>query len=400
MGMGVIYSISFIIGNLLAYIRLASLIKKVVLEWNVRHLALLLMMMWVHVAPVAFVFFFYNSGFTPFYHLLMIAALVVVGFRWTKIWWGQMDDFEELIKFNGEVSEQLSSQASTKLRDESLVTSIKFYVLRFHRNIVKSIFWRRSLMSALFSDTISFPPSTHVTNIFKEIQKKLEIENVTLLVENNDRVTGRALLKPIFSQSNNAVILTTRACEELPDEELSALIAHEMMHIKNRDYNLKSTLLSMITIFFLFVAVIIHNYIIQFARLYFVYLAVLLLLGTPVMMIVFFCVFFYLLYAKHGYWFQIREMKADRLACGLIPEIREGMILLLKRLRIEEDELEPDKPWFKKIPDRYNTWHTHPNLNYRIHLLQHYKKWSYREYVTHFFQTLKWAMTGRGWSGS
>jgi Zn-dependent protease with chaperone function len=396
--MGFIYSISFIIGNLLAYFRLASLIKKVVLKWNVRHLAPLLIMVWVHVSPVAFVFFFYNSDAAIFYHLLMIVALVVVGFRWTKIWWSQMDDFEEQIQHNGEESERLSSQANTKLRDESLVASIKFYALRFYRNIVIRIFWRRSLMRAWFKDTISFPPSTHIVNVFNEIQKKLEIENVTLLVENNDILTGRALLKPIFSQGNNAVILTTRACEELPDEELRALIAHEMIHIKNRDYNVKSTLFSMITIFCLYAAIIMYSYIIQFARLYFVYLAVILLLGIPVMMIVFFGVFFYLLYAKHGYWFQIREMKADRLACELLPEIREGMILLLKRL--QKEDWEPDKPWYKKIPDRYNIWHTHPNLNYRIHLLQHYKKWSYKEYVTHFFQTLKWAITGKGWSGS
>jgi len=355
-------------------------------------------MVWVHVSPVAFVIFFYNSDVAIFYHLLMIVALVVVGFRWTKIWWSQMDDFEEQIQHNGEESERLSSQANAKLRDESLIASIKFYVLRFYRNIFKRIFWRRSLISARFSDTIRFPPCTHVVNIFNEIQKKLEIENVTLLVENNDIITGRALLKPIFSQSNNAVILTTRACEELPDEELRALIAHEMLHIKNRDYNVKSTLFSMITIFFLYAAIIMYSYIIQFARLYFVYLAVILLLGIPIMMIVFFGVLFYLLYAKHGYWFQIREMKADRLACELLPEIREGMIQLLKRL--QKEEWEPDKPWFKKIPDRYNIWHTHPNLNYRIYLLQHYKKWSYKEYVTHFFQTLKWAMTGKGWSGS
>lgn len=398
MGMGVIYSISFIIGNLLAYFRLASLIKEAVLKWNVRHLVPLLIMVWVHVSPVAFVIFFYNSDVAIFYHLLMIVALVVVGFRWTKIWWSQMDDFEEQIQHNGEESERLSSQANAKLRDESLIASIKFYVLRFYRNIFKRIFWRRSLISARFSDTIRFPPCTHVVNIFNEIQKKLEIENVTLLVENNDIITGRALLKPIFSQSNNAVILTTRACEELPDEELRALIAHEMLHIKNRDYNVKSTLFSMITIFFLYAAIIMYSYIIQFARLYFVYLAVILLLGIPIMMIVFFGVLFYLLYAKHGYWFQIREMKADRLACELLPEIREGMIQLLKRL--QKEEWEPDKPWFKKIPDRYNIWHTHPNLNYRIYLLQHYKKWSYKEYVTHFFQTLKWAMTGKGWSGS
>jgi Zn-dependent protease with chaperone function len=115
------------------------------------------------------------------------------------------------------------------------------------------------------------------------------------------------------------------------------------------------------------------------------------------MMIGFFGVLIYLLYAKNGYWYQIREIRADRQACELLPEVRIGLIKLLNRM--QNENVESDEPWYKKLPERYSRWHTHPSLDYRIHLLQNYRKWSYREYIRHFFQTLKWAFTGKGWSG-
>ncbi|MFC6547681.1 M48 family metalloprotease [Cohnella cellulosilytica] len=233
--------------------------------------------------------------------------------------------------------------------------------------------------------------------IFKGTQEQLRMHNIELLITISNRSPGYALIKPWYHLKGDAIVLTTEACEEFSDEELKALVAHELMHIKCKDYNFKGTLFSMSVIFTFFSGMLLYVHIIDLIKTYFVYVALVLVLVLPVVMAGFFAVFIYLLYDKHGYWYQIREMRADRLACELIPEIRLGLLKLLKRM--QDKDMDSNTPWYKKLPERYSRWHTHPSLNYRIHLLQNYRKWSYKEYIKHFIQTLKWAISGKGWSG-
>ncbi|KFN12196.1 MAG: M48 family metalloprotease [Paenibacillus macerans] len=395
--MGVIYSISFMFGNLFAYARLLSLAKLVVQKRDIQHLYSFLLILLSHLVPAIIVVMFFQSNVSIFYHLIMIAALVMTGNRWTKIWSEVLDKFEEQLDLNESEPPFNHTNINQRSIKEQFISRFKKQLILFINRILIVLFKRKLLIEKLMSETLLFPPNKRVVKIFMDTQEQLGMHGIELFITISSRSPGYAYLKPWFRKGRNAVVLTTEACEEFSDEELKALIAHELIHIKYKDYDFKSTLFSTSTIFLFIAGMLTYVYIVGIISAYLVYVALVLVLAIPVMMIVFLGMLIYLLYAKHGYWYQIREMRADRKACELIPEIRLGLIKLLKRM--QNENMETNIPWYRKLPERYSRWHTHPSLDYRIHLLQNYKKWSYKEYIRHFFQTLKWAITGKGWSG-
>lgn len=394
--MGLLYFVSFLLGNFSGIGRLVhffiGIINRKNRDKNINWLAIV-PLVWIQLAPAVILFFIYQPQFSWVHHVLIIVASSVVGFKWTGSWAQITDELEKVVLGEHEIRRN-EKTSIVQIWRNSLVGIVKYFRGIYARMFPYKV-WLRS-----YTRFRTREQDDRAKQILQELCQEIDISNVILCVYPGDHTQGYAILKPRFRKGLSFVVISSFASEKLSCDELRALIAHELMHIHNKDYYSNNSLFSMGTIFgFIFVAMLYTSLIDLFLRI-FPLIALFLVIILPVLLIAFIIIILYFLQDKHGYWFQIRELRADRKGCKLSGNIREGMLKLLERLKVEEATEDFNTMWFQKYYFRYNRWHFHPSIDYRIKKIQEYHEWSYKDYSKLFFQTIKWVLTGKGWSGS
>ncbi|PWW06108.1 heat shock protein HtpX [Paenibacillus cellulosilyticus] len=394
--MGLLYSISFLLGNFSGTGRLIHFLigikNRKNREKNINWLAIV-SLVWIHLAPAVVLFFIYQPQLSWIQHVLILVASLVVGFKWTGSWAQTTDELEKVILGEHEIRRNEKTSIEQIWRN-SLAGIVKYFREIYARMFPYKV-WLKSYIRFRTREE-----DDRAVKILQELCQEIDISNVILCVFPGDHTQGYAILKPRFKKGLSFVVISSFASEKLSYDELRALIAHELMHIHNKDYYSNNSLFSMGTIFcFIFGTMLYASLIDLFLRIV-PLIALFLVIILPVLLIAFIFVVLYFLQSKHGYWFQIRELRADRKSCKLSGNMREGMLKLLERLKVEEVAEDSNTMWFQKYYLRYNRWHFHPSIEYRIKKIQEYQEWSYKDYFKLFFQTIKWVLTGKGWSGS
>lgn len=191
-------------------------------------------------------------------------------------------------------------------------------------------------------------------------------------------------------------IIFTKSCEVLTDSEIAALVGHEIAHLKNGDLDIIEKLrrimgfMIMFAIFGINVALLT-----QLLQLHIVG-AILAIIIAPSVIIYEIAMLIFLSIDDKRFWKQIQEIRADRVACTYDGVTQAGMISLLKKLKGENNQ---KIAWYKKIYMKYFKIMEHPCLDWRIYLMENYRKWSILDYYLHAGQMFKWFITGKGWIG-
>ncbi|MGM1050014.1 MAG: M48 family metalloprotease [Bacillota bacterium] len=394
--MGLLYSICFLIGNFSGIGRMVYFLIGIKNRKNrdkkIDWLAIV-PLVWLQLSPAVVLFFIFQSQYSWVQHVLIIIASFVVGFKWTDSWVQTVGEFEKVIL--GEQEIKRTGKKSVEQYWRNFLGSIVKYFHEIYERMFPYKVWLRNFKSFLPREQ-----DDKTVQILQELSLEIGVSNVILCVYPSGNTGGYAILKPRFRKGLSFVLISSFASEELSFDELRALIAHELMHIRNKDYRSNNSLFSLGTIYGFLFGTMLYASLIDLFRKLFPLFALVLLIALPLLLIAFIIIFLYFLCSKHGYWFQIRELRADRKSCKLSGNMREGMLKLLERLKVEEAAENSNTLWFQKYYSRYNSWHSHPSIEYRIKKIQDYKEWSYKDYFKHFFQTIKWAIIGKGWSGS
>ncbi|AIQ75875.1 MULTISPECIES: M48 family metalloprotease [Paenibacillus] len=394
--MGLLYSISFLIGNFSGIGRLVHFLIGInnrkkqdkIIDW----LGIVLLV-WLQLSPAVILFFIFQSQYGWVQHALIIIASFAVGFKWSDSWVQTTDEFEKVVLREQEIK-TIEKTSVEQFWRKSLVSFLKY---------LQQVYEKMFLYKAWLKNFKRFLPSEQddrAVQILNELRKEIGVSNVILCVYPSDNTGGYAILKPRFRKGLSFVLISSYSSEKLSFDELRALIAHELMHIRNKDYRSNNSLFSLGTIYGFLFGTMLYASLIDLFRKLIPLFALVLIIALPLLLIAIIIIFLYFLCSKHGYWFQIRELRADRKSCKLSGNMREGMLKLLERLKVEEAAENSNILWFQKYYSRYNSWHSHPSIEYRIKMIQDYTEWSYRDYFKHFSQTIKWAIIGKGWSGS
>lgn len=198
---------------------------------------------------------------------------------------------------------------------------------------------------------------------------------------------------------DNTLVLT-EDCIELDFDMVAAIVGHEAIHLKYKD----GTILSSVRRIMAFSGIVI---------LFFSYVAlidaiskilplvgnILTVVSLPFMVLFELGLIIFLLVDNRRYWYQIQELKADRLSCSIEGVSRKGMLKLLWELRKMEKSWFTELPWYKKMYIRYFDFEAHPCSKRRIKLIEKYQDWSIRDYAYHLGVMIKWFFTFRGWTG-
>lgn len=189
-------------------------------------------------------------------------------------------------------------------------------------------------------------------------------------------------------------------CSHMESDVLTALVGHELIHWKCKDDTLRIIFVdSAIQIAF----IVLFAFFVKLTEIMFDILpllgAILGLLIIPLMLILLFILIVPSSMETVRYWWQVKELRADRLACELNGVSESGMVKLLRLLR-SYNPVGVNKRWHDKIHTRYFKKAPHPSINRRIFLIENYRKWSISDYFIHGFIMSKWFFTGKGWNGT
>ncbi len=191
-------------------------------------------------------------------------------------------------------------------------------------------------------------------------------------------------------------IIFTKSCETLSDNEIAALVGHEIAHLKNGDFDiiekLRRSLGFIIVLAGFAISIIILSLLSQ------VYIAgiILTIVIVPVIIIYEVAMLIFFSIDDRRLWKQIQEIRADRVACTFEGVTQIDMISLLKKIKEQNNE---KIAWYNKIYIKYFKVMEHPCLERRIYLIEKYKKWSILDYYLHAGQMFKWFITCKGWIG-
>ncbi len=191
-------------------------------------------------------------------------------------------------------------------------------------------------------------------------------------------------------------IIFTKSCETLTDNEIAALVGHEVAHLKNGDFDIIEKLRRIIGFIIVFAGFGISIAILNLLSQVFIVGIILVIIIAPIIIIYEIAMLIFLSIDDRRLWKQIQEIRADRAACTYDGVTHEGMISLLKKLKDENNE---KIVWYKKIYIKYFKIMEYPCLERRIYLIENYKKWSILDYYLHAGQMFKWFITGKGWIG-
>lgn len=186
-------------------------------------------------------------------------------------------------------------------------------------------------------------------------------------------------------------IILTEGALTLPIEEIKAMLGHEILHFQvDGQISLrKRKILFFISLYFLLGTILFLIFLFRHANPLIKLILIFLLL---------FFFFFFIFYSgvmPERYLYQFSELKCDRLACNLNGVSREGMIALLKRGKSAK---KPKERWYLKMVRRYFLFDDHPNISFRIKLIENYRKWSILDYVLLPIHLVKQLMIGKGWN--
>ena len=273
--------------------------------------------------------------------------------------------------------------------------------------------WWEQIMSVENSELVQGKKATckgimpagedYSTELFDKLCENVGLNGVSLWEIDEKRIGARAVVKKmplkrgmIRKTMKVTMIQITTGALLLPREELSALLAHELMHIVNGDNGgmeiFRQIIASGIAILGVQVICLIFELVAKIPVV-----GELLSFGVIIFSLIYMLVVLFLVTIGDRYvWEQIKEIRADRMACEVEGVTREGMVRLLRRLQ-KEPKTKMD--WIDKIHFNYYVVEEHPCLEHRIFLIENYKKWSVLDYYKHVFQVFKWVFTGKGWRG-
>ncbi|MCL1914032.1 MAG: M48 family metalloprotease [Eubacteriaceae bacterium] len=200
-----------------------------------------------------------------------------------------------------------------------------------------------------------------------------------------------ANLKKNSIEINKSIIRGTGVFSEFDTEAVLGITAHEIIHhiIKNGQVFTSAAIPNL----FLLVCFIIM-YILYYGLYTGWFSFFILSMGLLIL-----CLLYIITNSNDSFWYQLTEIKCDRLACELVS--REYVVKGLVALQKVNDKMEGkiDAEVIKTLKYRYFTLQKHPNLSYRINLLGSYKKWSEWDLLKHAAIMYIWLFTGKGWSG-
>ncbi len=300
------------------------------------------------------VFPFIVSGFlgqdkgSSFMIIATTMSSFFVGVSWTKSWWSTIENVEE--------------------------------------NLEKKEF--------LEVENNDFPYSPLRNSIYN-LCIRAGLTNVELFLSNQKIINGFAKA----SRKTNSIALT-EGCLELTWPEIKAIVGHEIIHIKYKDNTFIAVIWRILGGIFLLAVLIFYILIIQLINNFLPVVGVVITVVTlPFILLYEISMLIFLVIDNRRYWYQIQELRADRLACEL-PDIElSGMLALLRSAAVRESDWFNNLYWYKKVYYRYFLLLEHPSAKHRYKLIRKYRKWSFLEYGFHLFQITKWFFTGKGWNG-
>ena len=108
---------------------------------------------------------------------------------------------------------------------------------------------------------------------------------------------------------------------------------------------------------------------------------------------------FFEVFCDQRYWYQIAELRADRLATQIYTGERMAFINFWKtydeKIRSVENKENLIYSYYKK----YIKVEAHPSMIVRMKLIEKRSKWYRWEYIEHILRIWKWRVTNKGWNG-
>lgn len=204
-------------------------------------------------------------------------------------------------------------------------------------------------------------------------------------------VIKKSKLMNAYADLERKEIILTEGALSLPIEEVKAMLGHELIHF---EVDGKMSLHKRKILFFISLYVILAFLLLII--FFFRHANSLVKLILIFLFLFFLCYFiFYSGVMPERYLYQFSELKCDRLACTLNGVSREGMISLLKRGKVSKRKKEK---WYLKMARRYFLFDDHPNISFRIKLIENYRKWSILDYILLPTHLIKQLILGKGWN--
>lgn len=204
-------------------------------------------------------------------------------------------------------------------------------------------------------------------------------------------IIKKSKLMNAYADLGRKEIILTEGALSLPIEEIKAMLGHELIHFEVDDKITlnKRKFLLFISLYFFFVCFLLFIFFFRHANVW--------IKAVLELFFAFFLVFFtfYCAVMPERYLYQFSELKCDRLACTLNNVSREGMISLLKRGKMSKRKKEK---WYLKMARRYFLFDDHPNISFRIKLIENYRKWSILDYIILPTHLVKQLIIGKGWN--
>ncbi|MFA5575693.1 MAG: M48 family metalloprotease [Tissierellaceae bacterium] len=198
------------------------------------------------------------------------------------------------------------------------------------------------------------------------------------------------------SKKRRRGILFYQPCETLPSDELAALVAYEIAHFKNGDFNKIEKFRRLIGLVLVLVGFYVSMLLLYFLSNIYILDNLIVIIISPIVLVYGIAMVIFFSIDDRRLWKQIQEIRADRIACTYEGVTHEAMINLLTRLKKQGNE---KMPWYKALYSKYFKVKEHPCLDRRIYLIKNYKKWLIFDYYVHAWQMFKWFVTGKGWIG-
>ncbi|MBO0438896.1 M48 family metalloprotease [Candidatus Enterococcus ikei] len=200
-------------------------------------------------------------------------------------------------------------------------------------------------------------------------------------------IITRAMIEYLFRQSGQNSSLLSKF--------IKIIIGHELIHLKYKD-NLSVNKRVFVGYLSLFLTTTISMLLLTISTYGFIkpFICIFLLFFMPDSWII----------CNERYWRQISELRADRLGIklsGCNPKVFSEMWQLLDRIDSEMryiNDLDESNVMYK-FYKRYLENEDHPNLEYRIKLINLNNKWSIMDYVKHMYVMSYWIKKRKGWNG-
>ncbi|WP_307206332.1 M48 family metalloprotease [Paenibacillus harenae] len=239
-------------------------------------------------------------------------------------------------------------------------------------------------------------PYTPLRSYLYNLCNRAGLTNVDLFLSSQESINGFARANHIKSNS----ITLTKGCLELPCSEIAAIVGHEIVHIKYKDNTYMAVMWRIVGGLFLSTLLIAYITLIQLVNNFWPITGEIISILTLPIVIIYGCsMFVFLTIDNRRYWYQIQEIRADRLACELPDIEHSAMLAFLRNEVVREEEWFKKLYWYKKIYYRYYELLEHPSAKHRFKLINNYKKWSLVDYGAHMVQVTKWFLSGKGWNG-